>query len=735
MKDEAGNEVTIDKRQGWDEVFYIDKQKPKVEEVKVSPDEVRAGTTLTVTVVFTEDEASGINYEFPPLVSYIPYGSDTPIEIPGKFEAVDTWPDIIIHRITWNGSVEVRDVPDSQNGYAKIRVKDLRDMAGNKNEVYEEEDFLIDTKAPSATISKELPERVTDLPISISYNASDPAESEKQPASGIKEVTLWYRLEGETSWTDSGLSPEAGVFSFPIDGVALGMGTYEFSVVAEDNAGNVEDHAVDGSIFYTTDIVAPSISSISLPSIVSTGKLEVTISVLDLDEQMQDSINYDKIPDVKIKLSDGTTKNIDKISYTSGEWKGQVDVESGWTNGDAVIEVSGVEDLSGNAASVSGSTDLDGDGIPDNTLVIDTIAPSSEAKDLASYITSSPINVDYMAQDSTTYVTRITLLYRVAGETGWTTGPAITPADKDSEKRWEGTFAFDPAIYNLGDDVELEFCTLAEDAAGNVEQVPSTPDVSTRYNTSSVKAEIGPSGGSVSIEGNIELAIPEGAVEDKVTLEARPLSLVESGQVNATSARAVGIAPILGTTYEISPSGFVFDKEVTLTIYYDERNLGNIDESGLAMFYWDEIGWAQLSTSVVDTTGNTVSARVRHLSTFTIAKALSSPSGDRILTEVRLTLNPFKPEQDGETRFVFALSQEADITIKIYDTLGNLVRTITTDERESVGTSDCNRVPGWDGKDDGGNLVGSGIYIYQIKAEPTSGGDPEVVTKAVGVLR
>jgi hypothetical protein len=69
------------------------------------------------------------------------------------------------------------------------------------------------------------------------------------------------------------------------------------------------------------------------------------------------------------------------------------------------------------------------------------------------------------------------------------------------------------------------------------------------------------------------------------------------------------------------------------------------------------------------------------------------------------TPNPFTPITGQRTNFNFFLNDISSFfTIKIYTLRGRLIRTIT-DQRE------------WDGRNDSGNIVEGGVYIYQIAAE------------------
>jgi hypothetical protein len=77
--------------------------------------------------------------------------------------------------------------------------------------------------------------------------------------------------------------------------------------------------------------------------------------------------------------------------------------------------------------------------------------------------------------------------------------------------------------------------------------------------------------------------------------------------------------------------------------------------------------------------------------------------------------NPFNPTttipfQVGGSRFV--VHSPIHTTLKIYNILGQLVRTLVNEEKTS-GTYNVI----WDGKDDSGKEVSSGIYFYQLKTE------------------
>jgi hypothetical protein len=69
--------------------------------------------------------------------------------------------------------------------------------------------------------------------------------------------------------------------------------------------------------------------------------------------------------------------------------------------------------------------------------------------------------------------------------------------------------------------------------------------------------------------------------------------------------------------------------------------------------------------------------------------------------------NPFNPA----TVIEYALPKSSDVKIKIYNILGQEVRNLVN-ERQEAGY----KIIGWDGKDDQGREISSGIYFYRIVA-------------------
>ncbi|HPR17638.1 MAG TPA: S8 family serine peptidase [Candidatus Cloacimonadota bacterium] len=69
--------------------------------------------------------------------------------------------------------------------------------------------------------------------------------------------------------------------------------------------------------------------------------------------------------------------------------------------------------------------------------------------------------------------------------------------------------------------------------------------------------------------------------------------------------------------------------------------------------------------------------------------------------------NPFNPT----TNISFTLAEESQVKLNIYNVKGQKVRTLVSD-KQNAGT----HIVTWNGKDDNGSNVGSGIYFYKLQA-------------------
>ncbi len=89
--------------------------------------------------------------------------------------------------------------------------------------------------------------------------------------------------------------------------------------------------------------------------------------------------------------------------------------------------------------------------------------------------------------------------------------------------------------------------------------------------------------------------------------------------------------------------------------------------------------------------------------------AVGQPTMTRLLQNYP---NPFNPE----TWIPYQLSEDSPVSVSIYDTTGNLVRTLSIGYQSAGYYNGRDRAAYWDGKSETGERVASGVYFYHLNA-------------------
>ena len=71
--------------------------------------------------------------------------------------------------------------------------------------------------------------------------------------------------------------------------------------------------------------------------------------------------------------------------------------------------------------------------------------------------------------------------------------------------------------------------------------------------------------------------------------------------------------------------------------------------------------------------------------------------------------NPFNPV----TSIRYGITDRAHVTLRVYDVRGRLVRTLV----DEVQNPDANHRVEWNGRNNAGNPVASGVYFYKLNAK------------------
>ena len=123
-----------------------------------------------------------------------------------------------------------------------------------------------------------------------------------------------------------------------------------------------------------------------------------------------------------------------------------------------------------------------------------------------------------------------------------------------------------------------------------------------------------------------------------------------------------------------------------------------------------------LEITVTGTTGEIASTRFSFpVTPDTLVNAVLPVTLDGIGTPQQTLLlqnypNPFNPE----TWIPYHLSQTSPVTLSIYDATGERIRTLSMGVRVAGFYQSRSRAAYWDGHNDLGEQVSSGIYFYQL---------------------
>lgn len=147
-----------------------------------------------------------------------------------------------------------------------------------------------------------------------------------------------------------------------------------------------------------------------------------------------------------------------------------------------------------------------------------------------------------------------------------------------------------------------------------------------------------------------------------------------------------------------------FKKRVRLTIPYKD-NYFEQDELFFRIFYLDEANsmWVLVpGRQEVDYINNTVTASIPHFSLYRVAQTTGTVAQD--LADVKVYPNPYKPSKTHHDFIIFENLTD-DVKIRVFNIAGELVC-----EEEL----DYGGIYKWDGTNNDGDKLASGIYIYII---------------------
>jgi len=227
---------------------------------------------------------------------------------------------------------------------------------------------------------------------------------------------------------------------------------------------------------------------------------------------------------------------------------------------------------------------------------------------------------------------------------------------------------------------------------------------------------------------NGDLHLSGGSVGD-LTLAGNALSSVTDdidGDIRHPSLPYMG-ADEAGTALPVELTSFtysVINKDVYLdwVTATETNNFGFEVEKKVPGNNWQKIGFVQGKGTTIeaqhynfvdaDLANGDYQYRLKQIDTdgnFEYSSILSVSVGGPATTRLEQNYpNPFNPT----TNVIYSIQKEGFVQLEIYDLLGRTVKSLLS-EIKSAGEYSLS----WDGKNDQGELVASGIYYYTVKVE------------------
>jgi hypothetical protein len=203
----------------------------------------------------------------------------------------------------------------------------------------------------------------------------------------------------------------------------------------------------------------------------------------------------------------------------------------------------------------------------------------------------------------------------------------------------------------------------------------------------------------VSHDNRLGLLFPQGTAKGDIYATCIPVS--DDPQYNFEDEGKV----TLGVAYHLGPASD-FEKKLIVSFSLDDYDLTEKDRTLFSIYKYENNGWEKQASFLDE---NSVCAQVKKLGVYRLVYDAKQEHITGIPKTYQLFQNfpnPFNPQ----TVIKYDLPNPDHVKITVYNILGRKVKTLV-DEQQEAGYKSVN----WDGKDDQGIGVASGIYFYKIE--------------------
>jgi ligand-binding sensor domain-containing protein len=214
------------------------------------------------------------------------------------------------------------------------------------------------------------------------------------------------------------------------------------------------------------------------------------------------------------------------------------------------------------------------------------------------------------------------------------------------------------------------------------------------------------------LTGKVRICIPPNALlhDAGITVNQMPRDELQTRLRNLSS----DITPT-DVAYDLHKEELLLQKPATVTIQYSDDEIATVhDETRLALFAWSGTSqtWQRIG-GTVNKNEKTIKAAITKLSILAVMEDRRPGIGKPFISQVHCQPRVFSPNGNvysTKTDISFKLGSESLATIKVYDVDGRLRRVLTEDQRMSQGI----QVVSWNGRNDAGEVLPTGLYLIAI---------------------